>query len=628
MDESRALPLGSPRISTVDENLEAEMKPEILIEAEDEFIGVVTRPLILEASERLEQVGDAPMQYPESQQNRVVELIKQRIFLTSYNPDDHWTDQHTRQVEEEFVHGDTDMLIISLSARYGLQIDTKFALHRNSEFTYFVRQRPAQGKILTPEIFDAYVQFGTVCGQPVESLMRVMSAVYAPIFSSVDTWPDSVRNDFALQLQRFMSALTDARWKMENKTVLYMPTEGLNTSPTLASKDKDLVNRFEMIVIHWTRQIKEVLSSQNSSEDLEGAGPMDEIDFWKNRCDNLTGISQQLDRPGIKQITDILTVAKSSYVVAFVKLSEEIKINTQQAQNNLKFLNSLRGLCHDLADASPREIPKLLPRIISRIRMIWTNSDYYNTKEIVTGMFRKLSNEIISRCCLVISLENIFQGKVLSSSEKLNDCIMCCEEYKEIYTKISYIHTRYSKIPWDAFKSGIFAQVDAFIQRCRDLIEARIRGTEIQVMLTHIETMFQKLIVNLYEKKNSILDVKATSWHDEYNRFRSGIKDLEVMMQNTINTAFDTVTTIQQGVEVLDAFAHLQSREAIRRTIDSKTHIVVNMFIEVLNQVKKEMTQRINTGVPQLTESKYSGQAIYWRFLRKRMERSMIVSNF
>jgi len=44
-------------------------------------------------------------------------------------------------------------------------------------------------------------------------------------------------------------------------------------------------------------------------------------------------------------------------------------------------------------------------------------------------------------------------------------------------------------------------------------------------------------------------------------RFRNGIKDLEVMMQNLIVSAFETVTTVEQGVEVLDVFMHLSSRE-------------------------------------------------------------------
>ena len=33
------------------------------------------------------------------------------------------------------------------------------------------------------------------------------------------------------------------------------------------------------------------------------------------------------------------------------------------------------------------------------------------------------------------------------------------------------------------------------------------------------------------------------------------------MIQNVVTSAFETVTTVEQGVEVLDVFMHLSSRE-------------------------------------------------------------------
>ena len=219
--------------------------------------------------------------------------------------------------------------------------------------------------------------------------------------------------------------------------MLYVPTEGMDLEPEVASKDKDLVNRLEMIMIHWTRQIKEVLSSQNAFEDQESSGPLEEIDFWKNRCDDLSGISKQLDKRGVKHITSVLEAASSSYVPAFMKLATEIKANTTQALSNLKFLSSLKEHCHELADARPKDIPPMLPRLINRIRMIWVNSEYYNTREAVTSMFRKLSNEIIRRCCKEVSLDKIFDGFITTSVNSLNDCINCCEAYKDVYNRVS-----------------------------------------------------------------------------------------------------------------------------------------------------------------------------------------------
>lgn len=51
----------------------------------------------------------------------------------------------------------------------------------------------------------------------------------------------------------------------------------------------------------------------------------------------------------------------------------------------------LKDPCHELADAKPSEISRLLPRIINVIRVIWTNSEYYNTRDRLTAMFRKVS---------------------------------------------------------------------------------------------------------------------------------------------------------------------------------------------------------------------------------------------
>lgn len=54
--------------------------------------------------------------------------------------------------------------------------------------------------------------------------------------------------------------------------------------------------------------------------------------------------------------------------------------------------------------------------------------------------------------------------------------------------------------------------------------------------------------------KDKILDVKASRWHEDFNVFKNGVKDLDVMYQNIITFAFESVTTVNSGVEMLEAF--------------------------------------------------------------------------
>ena len=44
--------------------------------------------------------------------------------------------------------------------------------------------------------------------------------------------------------------------------------------------------------------------------------------------------------------------------------------------------------------------------------MIWSLSRFYNTPERLVGLLRRLSNEIIARCCAGISLPDVFSGEV------------------------------------------------------------------------------------------------------------------------------------------------------------------------------------------------------------------------
>jgi dynein heavy chain, axonemal len=79
-------------------------------------------------------------------------------------------------------------------------------------------------------------------------------------------------------------------------------------------------------VIYWCRQLKDVLNSQDISDLDETAGPLEEIDFWKARSQNLLGISKQLNKKSVKKITSILDLAKSSYISSFHKLSKQIEV--------------------------------------------------------------------------------------------------------------------------------------------------------------------------------------------------------------------------------------------------------------------------------------------------------------
>lgn len=165
----------------------------------------------------------------------------------------------------------------------------------------------------TPEQVVVDTQYGIIRAPFLNSMLEKVKDLFAPTFFDTECWPDSIRNDFNSQLHRYLSMLTDQKHRIAGKTVIYVPKEGLNLDTDIAARDKEYVSRLENAMIHWTRQIKDVLNAQetNNTENGDTVGPLDEIKFWENRCNDLSGLSDQLDKPEVRKIQKILEQAKT-----------------------------------------------------------------------------------------------------------------------------------------------------------------------------------------------------------------------------------------------------------------------------------------------------------------------------
>lgn len=105
-----------------------------------------------------------------------------------------------------------------------------------------------------------HVQYGMITGAGMHSFLRLMGGVYSPqVFKESVSWPESVRKDFTGQFHKFMATLTETTHEADGKTVLYLPgnLQDLRSDPS-SQENKDAVRQLESVVIHWTRQIKQV----------------------------------------------------------------------------------------------------------------------------------------------------------------------------------------------------------------------------------------------------------------------------------------------------------------------------------------------------------------------------------
>jgi len=245
----------------------------------------------------------------------LIEWVKKRILLPGYSPA-YWTEEQETVASEFLVNKNVTKLFMYIDKDIGLCVHTTGIPQpkRVRRLQYFLKQ--ASDASLGLDNIQDLVQYGVATGSPMDSLLKLMNGVYMPTFLKNDTWPDGVKKEFAGQLHKFMASLTETANQIKGHTILYLPSDDLSDTDKVLA-DKDLVQRLEVTVIHWTRQIKEVVSNPETSHQIDNSGPLEEIEFWRSRTVDLSGISKQLDRPEVKRIMEVLKAANSSYLKPF-----------------------------------------------------------------------------------------------------------------------------------------------------------------------------------------------------------------------------------------------------------------------------------------------------------------------
>jgi dynein heavy chain len=487
---------------------------------------------------------------------------------------------------------------------------------------------------------------GLLVDSPLDTLLHIMKSKFAPILLKEKLqWPDSLQKDFVSQLHKFLASLTETTYRNKGSTVLYVPLETIDDIEE-AQKQKDLFSQLENSLMQWISQIKEVVHDKDSTENIENARPLSEIEYWKSRAQDLMNIKKQIQREEVQKIVKVLS--GSTYLKTFKDLSEDIQNGADEALDNHKFLLTLKEPCERLARADPMHIPQIIPEILHLIHKIHDMylKDTGKTQERLTQLLREVSNEIIFRCSSYIQVEDMWNGNVFKCIKSLNESIYAGESWKRMCTKQEEFYK------FD--KSNVFGEIKAFIQRCNELLEmceAQIQfgsrvgmdetcpngnglptfpgttGPEITKSLLEIQNSFQKHIHDIQNLNYPILDVKSTSWHDDYKKFKNGIRDLELILQQVISSAFQTVTDIENSIQLLEAFHYLSKRENIKTTIETKSGEICAEFQKQLENIENEFQMYRKSPPIPTHHPKYAGAALWAYNIVERIEHDMNILN-
>ncbi|WIA13292.1 hypothetical protein OEZ85_006876 [Tetradesmus obliquus] len=162
--------------------------------------------------------------------------------------------------------------------------------------------------------------------------------------------------------------------------------------------------------------------------------------------------------------------------------------------------------------------------------------------------------------------------------------------------------------------------------RCRDLLEVcqaqlqfapgtklpvfgGTRGAEVEKNIADIQVAFQGLLGQLRGLRYDILDIKASQWYDDFNAFKAGVRDLEVMLENVLELALDSAPSLSARLELLEGFQLIAKRDAVKRSVERHMSAFYSAFMGEINAAKKhfDLLRRSPPGSPLLP--KYAGAA-------------------
>lgn len=114
-----------------------------------------------------------------------------------------------------------------------------------------------------------------------------------------------------------------------------------------------------------------------------------------------------------------------------------------------------------------------------------------------------------------------------------------------------------------------------------------LRGSETTTSLVSIERLFTNVVAALQIHETSALDIKASTWGDAIATFRASVKDLENMLSGVIADSFAGVQAIGPAADLLEAFASLAVRPAVRAALNAAAAEVFNLFSSHVAMTKK-----------------------------------------
>ncbi|XP_028289911.1 dynein heavy chain 5, axonemal [Gouania willdenowi] len=481
-------------------------------------------------------------------------------------------------------------------------------------------------------------------GDVLLSVVSLLSEVMVPALRTSQTRGGACGPDvlsFLSSVDQFISDLSSSRLNLQRKFTLQqteVPTVVAQLSSPAdycaATNNSELLEQLEGVVSAWANQIAQTLTeSEQLRKEADGVGPWAELEHWKRRLVTFSSLVQEVKRPEVRRILGVLQVAKSKVLRVWRTLDADITMVTNEAKDNVKYLQTLDRFFSPLEECTPTSILEHIPSLMTSIRMIHTVSQYYNTSERMTSLLLKVTNQMISICRRHLTSGGV--ARVWDHSrpvllQRISECCTLNAEYQRSFQRVQENLRENPKNPqFDFSENYIFGKFDAFcgrLEKISDMVRTLESLEALQSMkvegMEKVCVRYQTIVTTTKSKTYDVLDHRKLEFDSDYAEFQVQVQSLFHSLQCLLDSWFHQPLSTQQMLDLLLLF-----ESGPTDALDLK-----RFYLQVLQRYSKELDHIRKTFITQKERPPIGrnlppvcGRVLWCRHLFRKVEGPMLI---
>ncbi|NXC42955.1 DYH9 protein, partial [Penelope pileata] len=441
-------------------------------------------------------------------------------------------------------------------------------------------------------------------------------------------WPQVVSQDITGHVHSLKSAVFVVVGQVKGKTLLPLPagSEGIENidlehEKSLELIDKSLVHATESAIIDWSYQIQEALKKESSEPLLQGSNPNPqvELEFWKNRCDDLECIYSQLRTRKVRNMMKVLERLESSYLPAFKAMLMDVEAALAEAQDIHLHLMPLRHHLEGIERADFSELRPLLVPLLHVVCIAWVTSRHYSQPARVVVLLQEICNLLIQQAQVYLSPEDLLKGEVEESLGKVQMVLSILNAFKEAFEdRREKLHMYYKPNQevkeWDFHATMVFGRLDRFLKRLEMVKHLLVNALDL-MKLEKMEfsgikgkTLSQQ-VLDMYEEFQEaykVLMAHCSAFLQDFEqdafRFQQKVEDIDRRLGTVFIQAFDDALDLEHAFKLLAMFGSLLERPVIAADAADKYSVLIRMFSSALSDARliycRHLRAELESGSP------------------------------